>query len=192
VLATLHANAKTSADAPEATTKPFEVVRGLLAAVTEPDAISDAIGLWYEGHVRVDEGTSFIHGNLRLDNVLNSSGRVGFIDFENCGRGSFYQDLSRPVAELLLTRALVAFPHARITRCIAAFLKGYAELLPSDETLLWDFVGARIARYYLETRRSRHMPGTVGGIPVLRRRLDELTSHVLARHLTDLIPRSAA
>ena len=190
LLATLHADSRPSSDTPEATSRPFETLEGLLGAVSESDGMTDTIAAWYESHVRPDGGSSFVHGNFRLDNIQSADARLGFLDFENCGTGSSYQDLSRPVAELLLTRSLVAFPQQRVTRCIRAFLDGYAQVRPHDEDILWDFVGARVARYYLETRERGSFPGRIGGIPVVRKKIDDLTRVTLTGNLRDLIPQA--
>jgi Ser/Thr protein kinase RdoA (MazF antagonist) len=186
--ATLHVAGAVDRATPQATTRPFEIVSKLLERTKRPNAVVDAIAHWEGARRREDAGDELIHGNLRMDNVLHVEGRLGFIDFENCGRGSFYQDLSRPVSQLLLTRALMAFPQGRATGCIRAFVKAYSEMNPYDSDVLWDYVRARQARHYLEAREKGWLDDRVGGIPVLRGVLERLTLSVLQDPYEDVLP----
>ena len=174
LLAILHRDADIPPDSLPATTRPFEVVDNLLRRVREPDHVTDTIAKWQEAHRLPDAGTVFQHGNFRLDNILRTSDGVGLIDFENCGTGSPYQDLSRPVVDLVLTRALVLFPSARAFRCIGAFLEEYSRLHQIDASQLWKLVSVRMARYYLEAR-ARRFRVSIGGLPVSKTKLNRLT-----------------
>jgi Ser/Thr protein kinase RdoA (MazF antagonist) len=115
----------------------------------------------------------FQHGNFRLDNVLVGNGCLGLIDFENCGSGSCYQDLSRPITDLVLMSAAFPFFRRRLARCAAAFLAAYGGVRSIDNVRLWELVVVRLARYYLEAR-AQGFRTTVGGMPVSKRRLDRL------------------
>jgi hypothetical protein len=186
--ARLNAEARVGPETPPASTRPFERVRRLLERVSTADEVTDAIGTWIGSHGRSDEGQSFVHGNLRLDNVLSVHRRIGLLDFENCGSGSFYQDLSRPVTELLLTRCALAFPRRRATTLLQAFLRAYKQTLAFDPAELWDHVGVRIARYYLETRGHRLFSGRVGGLPVANATLRRFTLDALRHPFQDMAP----
>lgn len=177
LLARLHAHAHTVPTL-TATTRPFEMVRNLLNKA-KADRMVDTIARWYDAHKQPDGGSGFIHGNARMDNVLSGDSKLGLVDFENCGTGSFYQDLSRPVSQLLLTRAVLAFPHTRATRCVRAFVDAYAQIHPFDNEQLWAFVGARQARYYLESHRKGRLGDRVGGLPTIKTKVEALTRAVL-------------
>ena len=188
LLARLHNDGRVTTDSPDATTTPYQTLRIMLAKIDRPDSIVDTIHAWCETHPSHDERVDFVHGNLRMDNILAVGTRLAFIDFENCGRGSVYQDLSRPVSELLLTRSLWAFPHRRATRFLSAFLDSYASHHAYDPTLLWDCVGARVARYYLENRTRTVLPAMIGGVPVRMANLRELTSALMSNRLHQVMP----
>jgi Ser/Thr protein kinase RdoA (MazF antagonist) len=174
LLAELHAAALVAPDAIDATTTPFRTLRRLLDRSGEHDRTTRALASWLDIHERPDTGDTFIHGNFRFDNVLDVGGRLAFIDFENCGRGSFYQDLSRPISELLLTRCAMVFPVGRALRCAREFLQAYASRLSYEAGGLNDFVTARLGRYWLETRDEGISRRRIGGIPVSRSRVEAL------------------
>jgi Ser/Thr protein kinase RdoA (MazF antagonist) len=178
VLATLHTNATLTPGAPTATTQPFAHLQQLLDS-NPADAMTDALQRWYEQHHHADDGTGFIHGNFRFDNILSSASQVAFLDFENSGAGSPYQDLSRPVTDLLLTSLLVVYPYVHSQRWTLAFLEGYARIRPYDPEVLWDFVCARLARYYFESRGKSFWELSVRGIPMVRSRLHSLMNDAI-------------
>ena len=100
----------------------------MMSVVGSSDATIDAIAEWCQARDLSDEGETFVHGNFRLDNIHRIGERLGFLDFENRGTGSRYQDLSRPVSDLLLTQATVMFPLDRARNCVESFLKGYKQV----------------------------------------------------------------
>lgn len=179
LLAELHATTAVSSDTPGATTTPFRTVERLLDRRRDRDDTTATIESWLHERRRFDDGDTFIHGNLRFDNVLDVDSRLAFVDFENCGKGSAYQDLSRPVSELLLTRCVVWFPNQRADGCIQAFLRAYGRRLTYDEALLMDFVAVRIARYYVEGRTKSVLRRRVGGVPVSMRSIETVTRKAL-------------
>jgi Ser/Thr protein kinase RdoA (MazF antagonist) len=188
LLGQLHARTRVAPGTIAATTRPFERLHHLLRNADPSDEITRAIVLWNEVRHRSDTGSSFVHGNFRLDNVIKAGERLGFLDFENCGTGSPYQDLSRPVSELLLTRCVVAFPRRRTTACIDRFLAGYRTAHPYEPDPLWDFICVRLARFYLETRAKRLFETRVGGLPVLRNKLNRLMLALMTRDFEDVVP----
>ena len=179
LLSVLHADRTLPQDAPEATKRPFDVVRQLAERLRDRrDETAHAVLEWSQAARGGAENHAFIHGNLRLDNLLVSGSRIGFVDFENCGSGPRYQDASRPITQLLLLRASIAAPPARIDGLLASFLAGYRMSQPYDIIALGDWVAVRLARYYLESLR-RARPGLIGGLPVVRSRLAALTTRLM-------------
>ena len=172
LLGTLHSRSRIEADAPPATKRPFDSLKAARRHLRSEDALSRAVDACLGRHASLDR-SDFAHGNMRLDNVMVSAAGVGFIDLEHCGAGSFYQDLSRPVAQLLLTRAAVVFPHRRVAGYLGAFLRAYESVHPYDARELNDYVFARLAKYCVDNRRSA-VPQRIGGIPVLNKRLEHL------------------
>jgi len=189
LLATLHGAAPAGPDVIAATTRPFQQLDQLLDRAKQPDETMRAIRAWCVAHPRSDEGSAFQHGNFRLDNILRIGTRLGFIDFENSGSGTIYQDLSRPVSELLLTRSLLVFPLGRVTRSIVTFLRAYAAQQPFDGDALSEHVTARVARYYVELH-ARRFRASIGGIPVSQHKLTALMVTLLERGLGQVVPDS--
>ena len=168
LLSVLHADKTLPVGAPEATKRPFEVVRQLAERLRDRrDQTAHAVLQWSQAARGGEEEHSFIHGNLRLDNLLLSGNRIGLVDFENCGSGPRYQDASRPITQLLLLRASLAAPSARIDRFLGTFMSAYRTAQPYDIASLGDWVTVRLARYYLESLRPAR-PGHKGGFPVVR------------------------
>jgi aminoglycoside phosphotransferase (APT) family kinase protein len=179
LLSVLHADRTLPPNAPEASKRPFAVVRQLAEKLRATrDETIDAVRGWSEADRGGDDDDSFIHGNLRLDNLLLTDTGIGFVDFENCGRGPRYQDASRPITQLLLLRASLAAPTGSIDRILAAFMASYGKAQPYDAAALGDWVAVRLARYYLESAR-RTRPGFIGGLPVVRSRLASVTRRLM-------------
>jgi aminoglycoside phosphotransferase (APT) family kinase protein len=183
LLSVLHADRSLPSNAPEASKRPFDVVRQLAQKLLHKrDRNIDQMREWSEADRGGHEDDSFVHGNLRLDNLLLTEDGIGFVDFENCGRGPRYQDASRPITQLLLLRASLAAPAGSIDRTLAAFMSSYRAAQPYDMAVLSDWVAVRLARYYLESARRR-WPGLIGGLPVLRPRLATLTRRLMREGL---------
>ena len=179
LLSVLHADRSLPSNAPEASKRPFDVVRQLAQRLLEKrDTNIDEMREWSEADRGGHEDDCFIHGNLRLDNLLLTENGIGFVDFENCGRGPRYQDASRPITQLLLLRASLAAPTGSIDRILSAFMTSYREAQPYDLAALGDWVAVRLARYYLESAR-RARPGLIGGLPVVRSRLAMVTRRLM-------------
>jgi aminoglycoside phosphotransferase (APT) family kinase protein len=191
LLSVLHADRTLPPSAPEASKRPFAVVKQLAEKlrVMEDDTV-DTVRGWSEAD-RGGVDDSFIHGNLRLDNLLLTPSGIGFVDFENCGRGPRYQDASRPITQLLLLRASLAAPTGSIDRILAQFMASYGEAQPYDLAALGDWVAVRLARYYLESAR-RTRPGFIGGLPVVRARLATLTRRLIRDGLGAVVRNPAA
>jgi Ser/Thr protein kinase RdoA (MazF antagonist) len=188
LLATLHAKARIGADAPSSSKDTFEALRKLLDKAPTHDVLANAIGAWFQTQQHGDRDETFVHGNVRLDNVLRVADGLGFVDLEHCGRGSSYHDLSRPVSQLLLTQAIVTFPRKRAQRFLRTFLTEYRGIRPYDAGQLDRWVTARLSRYYLESLKRRLLPNRVGGLPVMPRRLEALTTAVLRDGIAAVLP----
>jgi Ser/Thr protein kinase RdoA (MazF antagonist) len=187
LLGTLHATARIGAGAPRATKRPFEALKAASARATSRDAVSLAIAECLVRHQDPDGDRTFVHGNMRLDNVLVSEGRVGFVDLEHCGNASFYQDLSRPVSQLLLTRATIGFPHHRVVSYLGSFLGAYGRAHAYDPRPLADYVFARLGKYCLENRRKM-LPSRIGALPIVGSKLDRLALAVLREGVEGAVP----
>jgi aminoglycoside phosphotransferase (APT) family kinase protein len=96
-----------------------------IVKIHNPDDIIAAVRHWPVENSFSENELKFIHGNLRLDNVIRVKKCVCFIDFENCGIGSPYEDISRIFFQLTLMNILPMLPAGRALKFLSAFLEGY-------------------------------------------------------------------
>ena len=96
-----------------------------------------------------------IHGNMQLENVITEQSGVTFIDFENCGLGSRYEDLSVLCSQLLLTETLLWFPPRVSHEAMTALLDGYCANGECRMDALHTSVGARLIEYIWALSRPR-------------------------------------
>jgi len=94
---------------------------------------------------RGEPGTwGLIHGDLHRDNILVDATAIGFIDFDDCGYGSFTMDLAALLESFERRIARDALDRERLR---SAILEGYAgnRALPADiEQRLADHVTVRL------------------------------------------------
>ncbi|MFH1920436.1 MAG: phosphotransferase [Planctomycetota bacterium] len=154
-------------------------LHGALEKVTRSDQVCELIRRHFGQPVApiVEQGLS--HGNLHLQNVIAAGRQVSIIDFENCGRGSIYADLSLVCAQLTYTTATVHVRSRRLAACKTAFLAGYREHRDYDPVVLNQATVARVAHYYLDAFCGNKGRPTIGGIPVSRRRVRRLVETLL-------------
>lgn len=124
------------------------------------------------------EPVCIVHGNARMDNVIAVPGALTLIDFENCGLGSPYDDLSIITSQLRLLSSLMWFPTGRSKAMLDAFVEGYAELRSFDEGTLNRAVALRMVHYYCGFTASGK--ATMAGIPVVGTKLRSLVLNALA------------
>jgi Ser/Thr protein kinase RdoA (MazF antagonist) len=187
LLGMLHAKGRIGGDAPRATKRPFEALKAASARIRSRDAVTLAIAECLARHRDDERDETFVHGNMRLDNVLVSEGRIGFVDLEHSGNAPFYQDLSRPVSQLLLTRATIGFPHHRVVSYLGSFLSAYGRVHAYEPRQLGDYVFARLGKYCLENRRKM-LPGRIGALPIVGSKLDRLALAVLREGVEGAVP----
>jgi hypothetical protein len=145
---------------------PDAVVEAALAFVRQrPPLVPDAV----------------IHGNLQMENVIAEHSGVTFIDFENCGLGSRYEDLSVLCSQLLLTETLLWFPPRVSHEAMAALLDGYCANGECRMDALHTGVGARLIENYLGFVTAKG--ARVAGVPVSAAKLERLLSDLAAGRL---------
>ena len=126
-----------------------------------------------------DDRATFIHGNLRRENVLSvGDGGICLIDFENSGRGSRYDDLSKLVGGLVLTQTVFGFPFRGVQHAISGFIGGYRAVWEYDQRKLFNYLAARVSHQLL-----CHLLGkrpTIARIPVSLSRTVKLLNALMA------------
>jgi len=94
---------------------------------------------------REPNSRGLIHGDLHRDNILVETTAVGFIDFDDCGYGSFSMDLAALLESFERRSTRDALDRERLRRAI---LEGYAStraLPPDIERRLADHVVVRLS-----------------------------------------------
>ena len=119
---------------------------------------------------------SYIHANLRRDNVVFDASTLGLIDFEDAGLGSRYHDLSRVGANFLLTQSVWAFPRNSILKAAKNFFSGYKRVSGWDVTELNRSMQLRLATTYIKVAGGHKE--TVCGIPISKRKLARILNQL--------------
>lgn len=176
LLARLHTCGPTAGVPPCASTGALEKTRKSFSQLRRLDATCALVDKWLESFAP-DTDQCFLHGNLRRENVLFDRGRVGLIDFETCGTGSRYEDLSFVSANLALSRAALVFPWSRIYAAWASLLDGYQHECRIDRTTLWGYTLLHLATSYAWLLRGKRV--TIATIPISRKRLSRLIHAVV-------------
>jgi len=160
----------------------------LIGKVTEPDPTAKAIISWREINPADNAQPTFLHGNLKMENVLVRNTRVCFLDFENSGYGPIYEDLSWVCSQIVLTRALAAFPWRRGFRAIGGFLEGYRRNRQYRSEMLLRYVAMRVCHYYIDVCLMQSGRPRIAGIPVRKQQLRRVLAGLLQGELTAVFP----
>lgn len=138
-----------------------------------------------QNFITENDEMNFVHGNFSLENIIFSQGKSSFIDFENCGQGSPYEDLSLICLPLFLTRTLPFFPFSKSFETLSSFLAGYKLIRKLDTKLLGIYITMRLLRYYLNNNFKNPK---VAGLPVLQYRLKRMVTFSINNDINIFIP----
>jgi len=164
-------------------------VQNTLKKVSQSDSTLALIDSYLgKNNIKSDPPSTFIHGNLRMDNILLSSYKVSFIDFENCGYGSPYEDLSRPVSQLILTRSIFGFPWRLASQALSRFLESYKSNLNYDRERLLQYVTLRVSLYYIEIMIGKTLKPKIAGLPIRRSCLQKIIFELISGNIEKAIP----
>jgi len=180
VQAELHNNAK--AEKIDHTNRNAGVVlKKAINNLTKHSFVTGAVEFWAEHHFleKPKHDNALIHANLHPENVLICGDKVCFIDFENFGVGSIYEDISQIVSHLTLTRALMFFPWKRAQLIIDEILQGYKSVSNFKREILYRYVTARICIYYLQRFCSQPTKSRISGIPIKKEKLEWIILRLL-------------
>jgi aminoglycoside phosphotransferase (APT) family kinase protein len=154
----------------------FAVLAEARALARQSHPIQRVIGEWACEYAPAPLQPTFIHGNFTARNVLVSGTRFRLVDFENCGSGNRYEDLSLMGSHLLLLRAVPLIPRRRASFALSSFLDGYHAVRAYDAEILGQYMAMQLCQYYI--RAFLTVPPTlsarIAGLPVVRERLERL------------------
>ena len=157
-------------------------LRQLCNNIQAKENLSEEITRWAYLADYEKGSTKFVHGNIKPENILLSDKGVAIIDFENCGQGSVYDDLSFFCLNLILTKTLIFFPWRKALRAFRHFLEGYQTIGELRVGLLKTAITARLADYYLSKYVLHKEIPLVAGIPVQKSKLQHLLTSLLRSH----------
>jgi aminoglycoside phosphotransferase (APT) family kinase protein len=153
------------------------------------DLLTTRIVEWMASQTWSTTADSFIHGNLKLENVIVNGGNICLLDFENSGHGVIYIDLSWAVTTIVLTKSLVIFPWKSALHAAALMLAGYRQCHEYSEQTLLQYVAVRVCKYYMDACDPRWCSPRISGIPVSRRKLTSLVNSLISDGPPDLLLR---
>ena len=150
------------------------LVRKALKKATRRDETCELIERHIDRLTLPLENDCIAHGNFHVHNVLSSGQKVSLIDFENCGRGSMYDDLSLICAHLTCMGLGVHVSAKRIAACRNAFLQSYDQHTEIDPNTLAKTIAARVCEYFVSGFCSSKPRPTILGLPVMCSRVRRL------------------
>ena len=154
-------------------------INSYLNELNESNSIVDKIVHWIEKHPTSPESTSWIHGNIKSEDIIISNRKVTLIDFGTCGIGESYEDLTNICAYLWLLRAVPLFPWRIAQHAMSALFDGYAKEYHYDKRTLATYITYGIFRYYIKNVVMGNGIATLSKMPVSRSRIDYLILKLL-------------
>jgi len=142
-----------------------DAARELITIVQDRRRLCDA----YQSLLRTDEPRGFLHGDLKLDNVLLGKDGPRLIDWELSGYGPTNYDLASIVAALLDTwvRSIRASPNTNLTDWAAMAGVPLSVVSTTIRVLLTAYAGS-LKRPGLDLPTFERVVGSVSGCLVLR------------------------
>ncbi len=164
-------------------------VQGTLKGVNQSDLILDLIDSYLNGsNIKPAPSTSFIHGNLKMENIIFGSNKISFIDFENCGHGSPYEDLSWPASQMILTRSIFGFPWKPASQALSRFFESYKSTFDYEKELLLQYITLRISLYYIQILLGKFGRPTIAGLPIRISNLQKIISELISGNIQKALP----
>lgn len=136
---------------------------------------------------------AFVHGNLSLANIVCHRRKVGLLDFENCGRGQAYDDLTRILQHLMCMELATGLWTPVVRQAARGLLAGYAgrRLVEPKKAGLWMYL--HLADYFM----MRYLLGDYSRrVGLIRMRQDLLEQALragpdfFAKWIADHLPRT--
>ena len=122
---------------------------------------------------------TWIHGNIKSEDIFFSGSKVSIIDFGTFGKGSPYEDLTNLCTYLILFRTVPTFPWKTPRIAMNSLLNGYLLRRNIDREELLAYVRLGIFRYYLKNSVMHKGIPTLSGMPVSKKRLEKLVFQLL-------------
>ncbi|HIQ21719.1 MAG TPA: hypothetical protein EYH34_10870 [Planctomycetes bacterium] len=130
-----------------------------------------------------------VHGNVGLLNVLTQASKIALIDFECCGRGAAYDDVSLVCGHLIYATAGVHVRNRLLWRVLESFLEGYRAESELDPAILAQGIALRLGQHYVYWFCSGRRRPTIAGLPALRSRVTTLVDEFLVGDPTAALRR---
>ena len=187
-LGVLH-RSNSSAKDPIATRDLVSEVRRTRTEINQSDSTLHLIDSYLKSNsIKQASPTTFIHGNLKMENILFGSNKICFIDFENCGYGSPYEDLSWPASQIILTRSIFGFPWKTAYQTLSKFFEGYRSNFAYEKEPLLRYITLRISLYYLQILLGKMRKPKIAGLPIRMSSLQKMISDLISENFDNVLP----
>ncbi len=164
-------------------------VQETLKGVTQSNLILDLIDSYLNGsNIKPAPSTCFIHGNLKMENIIIGSNKISFIDFENCGYGSPYEDLSWPASQMILTRSIFGFPWKPASQALSRFFESYQSKFNYEKEILLQYITLRVSLYYIQILLGKFGRPTIAGLPIRISSLQKMISELISGNFQKALP----
>lgn len=154
-------------------------IRSYLDTIKEPDNITRNIAQWLDDQSKKVIDTTWIHGNIKSEDILIVDNQISILDFGTCGIGVPYEDLTDLCAYMMLLRTIPFFPWRIARSALSDLLNGYSKKYNCNKNDVVDYIVLGILRYYLKNVVMHEGIATLSGMPVLRSRIHSLVSQLL-------------
>ena len=154
-------------------------IQTYLSTIEQTDLLKNKISEWTITHNPIDESITWIHGNIKSEDILITNKKVCFIDYGTCGLGSPYEDLTNLCTYLALFKTVPLFPWKLAHIAMSAILSGYDSERRYDKDVLAKYISMGIFRYYLNNHLTHHGFASISGFPVSTARLKRLVLELL-------------
>ena len=172
-------------DVPPQNRNAYTILLKKISMISKPDYVIEKIIQKIEYKQPIKSELKFTHGNLRLDNVLMIKNKICIIDFENCGRGSPYEDISNVCCRIILMSLVPMFPIKRALNMLDSFLDGYRVVEHIDIETLLEWTAVRVAIYYAENHDKIPI---IAKIPASKERLRRFVLCLLDGSIESVLP----
>lgn len=136
-----------------------------LERVTNGDEVVDVIQD-AEKSFKSDFPQTWIHGNMKFENIIEREGKVGILDFETCGLGSPMDDLAGICTHLRLVQLISMFPGSAARDADDCFLKSYAAHRAFSQESLQEAIAIQFCRYFVRAYVLQIQSARIAGLRV--------------------------
>ncbi|GAB4334236.1 MAG: hypothetical protein Kow0037_12800 [Calditrichia bacterium] len=166
----------------------YNYIQTRVDRLTNPGPLAEKILNWLQKHPEPKLPQVFVHGNLKLDNVISLPPRLSIMDFETAGSGAIYNDPVRVLKNLILAELALGFPTGLSRQCANRFLDGYRQMQSWSAELMEQYIKVILFDHYLQYHCIKKRGDSLSGFPIRTRTLEKFCEKLLSGSLRELLP----